>query len=240
MDTRSLTMQSSYTEIFQRLSKLTTPAICDASPDVRIMDKKIKSKSNIKQCIGRTYTVNSNQDSLSTMQALDDVQAFLAFLDCKDDVVPIIMMIASCGAKVALAGEVCVRVAKARGFGGVIIDGPYRDIDEIEACNLPFFAKGTYPQSGTKDKVGNTKRKINCGGVEINPGEIVFGDRNGILVMSKEEAVNAIPKAEAMKQGENHLLYRIEEEGAQFKETCNIDKHVDNINEGIPSKLKMT
>jgi 4-hydroxy-4-methyl-2-oxoglutarate aldolase len=241
MNTRpTLTAQSSYTEICQRLTRLTTESICDAYPAVRLMDEKIVPIGKNDQCVGRAYTINSAQDSISTMLALDDLQPFFALLDCKDDIVPTIMMIASCGSKVALAGGVCARAAKQLGFSGVIIDGPYRDKKEIEASGLPFFAKGKCAKSGTKDKLGTTKQKMNCGGVEVNPGDIILADTGGIVVMDKQEAIVAIPKAEEMKQEEDIGLQKIEEEDSPFHGIFNIREHADNIRQGIPSKLKMT
>lgn len=116
-----LNTESSYTEICQHLSKLSTPAICDAFPSVRLMDASIHPVGDNKQCIGRAYPVNSAQDSLSTMQALDDLPAFLISLGCSDlDIVPTLLVIASCGAMHALAGGMCTAVAKINGFGGII------------------------------------------------------------------------------------------------------------------------
>src|SRR5687768_9499346 len=131
MDVRSpLTQDSSYAEICARLTKLTTSTICDALPDVRLMDTKIEPVGDIEQCIGRAYPVNSAKDSISTMLALSDLDAFLSVLDpTRSDICPTILMIASCGASYALAGGMCVNNAKSAGFGGVIIDGPCRDIN---------------------------------------------------------------------------------------------------------------
>jgi 4-hydroxy-4-methyl-2-oxoglutarate aldolase len=238
MNSRPLTMQSTYKEICERLSKITTASICNAYKEIRLMDTEIASIKKNDRCVGRAYTVNSAQDSLSTMQTLSDLQAFLAFLDCKDDIVPTILMIASCGATKALAGGICINAAKSGGFGGVIIDGPCRDIQEIEACELPFFAKGKCAKSGTKDKVGSIKKTINCGGVEISPGDIILADVDGIVVMNKEEAIAAIPQAEEVQQTDALFLQKIKE-GVPFNKLCNIDEHVNNINEGIPSKLKV-
>lgn len=242
MDSRpTLTTNSSYSEICQRLSKLTTPLICDASSTVRLMDSKIVPISNREQqCIGRAYTVNSAQDSLSTMQALDDLQAFLAFLKVpSNDMVPIILTIASYDAPFALAGGMCASVAKVKGYGGVVTDGLCRDIKEIQAIDLPFFAKGKCARSGTKDKVGNIKENIQCGGVEVNPGDIVFADVDGVVVLSKEEAVSAVLKGEDIKMKEETALKKIKN-GARFNEICNIDEHIENLRLGNPSKLKLT
>ncbi|EKD71079.1 MAG: hypothetical protein ACD_46C00278G0006 [uncultured bacterium] len=235
----TLTINSSYTEIFQRLDKLTTPLICDAAPTIRLMDANIAPIGKNEQCIGRAYTVNSAQDSLSTMQALDDLQTFLAFLNCSDnDIVPTILVIASYGAPYALAGGMCANVAKIKGFGGIVTDGFCRDIKEIEASELPFFAKGKCAKSGKKDKVGSIKEKIQCGGIEVNPGDIIFADKDGIVAMSKEEAILAIPKGEEIQMKEDAALQKIKE-GARFNQICNIDEHIENLRTDIPSKLKL-
>ena len=233
--------ETSYKEICQRLSQLTTPLICDALPTVRLMDADINSFNDENQpCIGRAYPINSAQDSLSTMQALDDLAGFLNYLDCSsNDIVPIILLIASCNTKLALAGGMCTEVAKIKGFGGVITDGACRDIKEIKESKLPFFAKGKCAKSGTKDKIGTIRETIECGGVTVNPGDIVFADIDGIVVMNKEEAITAIEKGEDIQKLEAIALQRITN-GSRFDEICNLTEHMENIKAGTPSKLHFT
>lgn len=204
--------ETSYKEICQRLSQLTTPLICDALPTVRLMDADINSFNDENQpCIGRAYPINSAQDSLSTMQALDDLAGFLNYLDCSsNDIVPIILLIASCNTKLALAGGMCTEVAK-----------------------------GKCAKSGTKDKIGTIRETIECGGVTVNPGDIVFADIDGIVVMNKEEAITAIEKGEDIQKLEAIALQRIKD-GARFDEICNLTEHMENIKAGTPSKLHFT
>lgn len=183
---------------------------------------------------------NSAQDSLSTMQALDDLPAFLISLGCSDlDIVPTLLVIASCGAMHALAGGMCTAVAKANGFGGIVTDGYYRDIPKIKDTALPFFGKGKCAKSGTKDKIGTIRKPIVCGGIDINPGDIIFADVDGIVAMTKEEAVAAINKAELIQNMESTALQKITE-GARFNQICNIDGDVHKLQEGLPSKLEFT
>lgn len=219
----TLTKDYGYKEIIERLSKLSTPILCDVLPAIRLMDSTIIPIGESKQCIGRAYTVNSDQDSLSIMKALDDLPAFLALLNGADsDIVPTILTIAACGAPYALAGGMCANAAKMKGFGGVIIDGFCRDIGEIEESGLPFFAKGKCAKSGPKNKIGTVKEKIQCGGVEVNPGDIIFADRDGIVVMNKEEAIIAVTKGEAKQMQEDLALQKIRE-GASVSQVCNGD-----------------
>ncbi|HAT8176259.1 TPA: RraA family protein [Legionella pneumophila] len=236
-----LKIEHSYVEICKRLSQLTTPLICDALPSVRLMDSDIHSFNTSPQTriVGRAYTVNSAQDSLSTMQALDDLPDFMLALGCSDDRVPILLVIASCGTKLAVAGGMCADVAKTKGFGGIITDGNCRDVSEIRTTNIPFFAKGQCAKSGNKNKIGSIRKPINCGSVEVNPGELIFADEDGIIVMNKEEAVNAINKAEEIKEKEALALTRIHE-GARFDEICNLKEHMEKLENNEASSLKLT
>lgn len=236
-----LTIESSFTEICQHLADLSTASICDAYASVRLMDSKIDPLEEHQRCIGRAYPVNSAQDSLSTMQALDDLPAFLVSLGCSElDKVPILLVIAAYGAKFALAGGMCAAVAKAKGFSGIVTDGYYRDILQIKAIGLPFFGKGKCAKSGTKDKVGTIRQPIVCGGIEINAGDIIFGDVDGIVALTKEEAVIAINKAEQIQSMEDIALRRIVEDGYRFNQICNIDEHIKKIEGGESSKLEFT
>lgn|SRR3990167_758360 len=234
-----LTINSTYQEIFERISKLSTPLICDALPNVRMMDTNITSIGKKAQCIGRAYTVNSEQDSLAIMQALDDLQPFLEQLNCLEhDVVPIILTVASYEAPHALIGGMCTTVAEYKGFGGIISDGYCRDLNEIEISRLPVFAKGKFAKSGLKSRLGEIKVNILCGGVQVKPGEIIFADSDGILVMNKQEAISATLKAEEIKMKETDTLQKIQA-GAQFKQICNLDDHIDNLKNGKASKLEL-
>lgn len=234
-----LSLTSSYTQICERLSKLTTSNICDAFPQVRLLDSKISPIGNREQCVGLAYTVNSAQDSLSIMQGLDDLHAFLATFDpLATDITPTILMIASCGAPYALVGGMCANTAKLNGFSGVITDGPCRDIYEIRQADISIFARGKCAKSGNKDKVGTIKQPINCGGAQVDPGDIILADVDGIVAMSKQEAISAIVKAESIQVMEELALQRLIA-GAKFKDICNIDEHVENLQAGVESKLKL-
>ena len=236
---QELTPNDKYTEICQRLDKLSTPLICDALPNVRLMDSKIVAVGENNRCIGRAYTVDSHQDSLSIMHALDDLHSFLDFLNCSDnDVVPTIIIIDSNGSPYGLAGGMCATAAKFQGFGGIVIDGFCRDIQEIRDSEIPFFSRGICAKSGSKDKIGTIKEKIQCGGVDVNPGDLIFADEDGIVVMSKEEAVSAILKGEEKQKKEDVVLQKLKD-GAAFNQICNINEHTENIQSGAPSKLKL-
>lgn len=235
------TKDSSYSEIIQRLQKLSTAALCDAKGDIRIMDGSIHSYNAdpLTRVVGRAYTVNSAQDALSTMAALDDLPNFILELGCADDRVPFLLVIASCGTKLDMVGGMCAETAKLKGYSGIITDGNCRDVGEIQHTGLPLFAKGTYPKSTPKQSVGEVKQAINCGGVLVNPGDIVMADSDGIIIMDKDEAITAVNKAELNLAQERAALEQIRQ-GARFDEICNLKEHMEKRRAGESSTLNLT
>lgn len=63
--------------------------------------------------------------------------------------------------------------------------------------------------AGTKALPGDEQIEIRCGGVTVSPGEIIFGDLDGIVVLSREGLENIVEKAEAIQAREADILARI-------------------------------
>jgi regulator of RNase E activity RraA len=97
-------------------------------------------------------------------------------------------------------GEILTATAKKRGAGGAVIDGFYRDTPKVMEQNWPVFSRGRYGQdAAVRTQVVNYRCDIEIGGVWITPGDLIFGDMDGVLVIPKksieEVVVNALKKA---------------------------------------------
>jgi len=66
---------------------------------------------------------------------------------------------------------------------GVVIDGASRDVGDIEALGFPVFARGTTSRKPTINGHGEMNVPVSCGGVCVLPGDIVVGDREGVIVI---------------------------------------------------------
>ncbi len=126
----------------------------------------------------------------------------------KDD----IMVVSSNGSSsAALWGELLSTAAKCRGASGAVIDGLARDIKQIEEMKFPVFAAGIRPISskGRVVAIGYGCR-IRCGGVNVEEGDLVVGDFDGITVVPDtaiEEAVErALERASNEKKTRKELL----------------------------------
>jgi 4-hydroxy-4-methyl-2-oxoglutarate aldolase len=109
----------------------------------------------------------------------------------------------------AIFGGLLATAALARGAAGCIVDGAVRDSRELERLGFPTFATGCSPaDSYGRDEVVEHGRAIHCGGVEIHPGDLVVGDRDGVV---------AIP-APIEQQVIDYALRKVAGEGDMRKE----------------------
>jgi RraA family protein len=86
----------------------------------------------------------------------------------------------------AVLGDLVSNKAKHRGIQGFIIDGLIRDLPGIIPLDLPVFARGTSPIGPLHRGPGEINYPISCGGIVVNPGDIVVGDAAGVVVVPKE------------------------------------------------------
>ncbi|MEV7603884.1 RraA family protein [Paenarthrobacter sp. NPDC089322] len=108
-------------------------------------------------------------------------------------------------------GAVTAAAAIAQGAAAVVIDGRATDLPELRQAGLPVFARGT--TCLTTKQLRGTGSAVNvpvrCGGVEVNPGDLVLGDDNGLIVLSPETARGVVEQAMASDAAEPAILARI-------------------------------
>ncbi len=97
------------------------------------------------------------------------------------------------------------------GAAGAVVDGYSRDTNEIENLNFPTFSIGTYAQDqGPRGKVIDYRTPIEFNGIRVNPGDIVYGDRDGVLIVPKEIEKEAFEGAIEKARGEQAVKKAIE------------------------------
>jgi 4-hydroxy-4-methyl-2-oxoglutarate aldolase len=111
----------------------------------------------------------------------------------------------------ALWGELMSTRALHLKAAGAVLDGYVRDSAGILALDFPTFSHGTYAQDqGPRGKVVDYGLPIEVGGVRIRPGDIIFGDRDGVLVIPREAEAEAITKALEKVATENKVRLAIQ------------------------------
>jgi 4-hydroxy-4-methyl-2-oxoglutarate aldolase len=94
---------------------------------------------------------------------------------------------------------------------GAVLDGYCRDTGEILELNFPTFCMGSFAQDqGPRGKVVDYRVPIEIEGVAIRPGDIIYGDRDGVLVIPAEAAEEAIARAFEKASTENKVRLAIQ------------------------------
>ncbi|MFN7993463.1 MAG: RraA family protein [Bryobacteraceae bacterium] len=102
-------------------------------------------------------------------------------------------------------GELLSTAARARGARGAVIDGLVRDVRKIEDLGFPVFARGIKPvDSKGRGLVIDYNVPVDCGGVMVNPGDLVFADFDGIIVIPGEVLPETIRMATEKVSRENN------------------------------------
>lgn len=108
-------------------------------------------------------------------------------------------------------GEILTATARSRQAAGAIINGYHRDTPQVLEQNWPVFSRGRYAQdSGVRTKVVDYRCSIEVDGVWINPGDLIFADLDGVLVIPQELEAEVIERALEKVKGEKMVRKEIE------------------------------
>jgi 4-hydroxy-4-methyl-2-oxoglutarate aldolase len=99
-------------------------------------------------------------------------------------------------------GAIMALACQIRGLADAVIDGGCRDVEEIEEMGFHLFAKGINPGGTVKETLGIIGVPIQCGGIVVAPGDIVVGDRDGVVVVPAGHATEVLQKTRAIKDKE--------------------------------------
>jgi 4-hydroxy-4-methyl-2-oxoglutarate aldolase len=117
-----------------------------------------------------------------------------------------VLVIATGGAdEVSVLGDIAVGMARNSGIVAVVTDGFVRDLEGLEAVGIPVFARGLSPNSPLKNGPGEIGRQIAIGRVAINAGDIVIGDRDGVVIVAREDADAVLSRMSGVLEKERSM-----------------------------------
>jgi len=83
-------------------------------------------------------------------------------------------------------GELMALTAKKIGIEAIVIDGFVRDAEAIAQMGYPIFCKGFMPRKPSKTDIGEINQNIFCGGINVSAGDVIIGDKDGIVVIPRK------------------------------------------------------
>jgi 4-hydroxy-4-methyl-2-oxoglutarate aldolase len=109
----------------------------------------------------------------------------------------------------ATVGDLWAFWAKKIGVAAIVCDGLVRDVIGLLKVGIPVFARGIKPNSAFKHGPGEVNMGVTCGGVAIGPGDIVVGDRDGVVAVPLAEAEQVAAQLELVRKKEAEAEARV-------------------------------
>ncbi len=197
-------------DTIRRLSKLPAANVADVMGRFGSMDPGIKPVDSRMRVCGPAVTVLARPgDNLMAHKAIE--------LAAPGDV--IVVNTGNCTYS-AIWGELMTHAAMEVGLGGLVVDGAVRDKTELTEIGWPVFSRTIVATSCDKDGPGEINVPIACGNVVVNPGDVVLGDEDSVVVIPREWADRVADMAEKKAEEETSRIKEIHS-GKPFKDDIN-------------------
>ena len=109
----------------------------------------------------------------------------------------------------ALTGALMAAHAQKAGIAGFVIDAAVRDTDDCAKGSFPIFAAGCNPNGPLKNSGGSINWPVSLAGTTVNPGDLIVGDADGVVVVPRETAAGIVQTAQAKVDSENQRMAAI-------------------------------
>ncbi len=190
-------------ELIEKLRGFTTPELCDGMGVYRAMDYHIKPRAGREKIAGTAVTVDVPSGEGGIIAD--------AILQLREGDVLVIAGKGCCAC--SYWGDhrsICAKLMKAE---AVVIDGACRDIEGCEEADFPLFAAGITCGTAGKSGAGKINVPVSCGGVTVEPGDLIVGDRNGVVVLKPGEAEAVMERALDKRQRQEATISAMQSTG---------------------------
>lgn len=179
-------------EMVKRFKGLSVATVHEAQGRIGLMSPEIRPIKPGLKVVGRAVTVFATPG--------DNVMIHVAMEQCApgDVMVVAVNSRSECG----YFGDLLATLMQARGIAGLIIDSGVRDLADLWDMNLPVFSRCISAQGTVKETLGDVNIPIVCGGQLINPGDLVMGDDDGIVVVRRADLELTAKKSEVREEKE--------------------------------------
>ena len=181
-------------EVIRRAKNLNVPLLLDGVKAAKIdipnggcMDMQIGPVDRGMTMVGTALTVetdNGDNFPIHVASYIFEAEGYVMVIDGK------------AYDKRAYFGDLIMGACQAVGFEGMVVDGCTRDRDGNIELGFPVYSRGFMPCGPIKKNEGNINTPIMCGGVKVNPGDLVVGDSDGVCVIPKEYLGVVLEEAE--------------------------------------------
>lgn len=222
-------MELKMKELFERALKV-DPAQIGHYVQGGFMNMTIKPVSDDMKVIGPAFTIR--------LPGKDNSMLYYAMKKAPKGSVIVIDRMGD--QRISCFGEIATLSAKTLGMAGVVIDGPSTDTRAIKELNFPVFSTGRSAVTNVLQGFdGEYGIPVNCGGAVVCPGDIVYGDIDGVIVAPPDRFEEFVQKAEAADRNEVLFKKRFAE-GGYIDDFANLENLVEiGIHDKIAELMKL-
>ncbi len=172
-------------EVVRRASGFAASILADVAGRRGTLDGRIQPLSPSMRLAGPAFTIE--------VRAGDNLMIHAAINMAKPG--DILVIDGKADRTCALMGSIMINACKKVGLGGVVIDGAVRDTEELRELGFPVYAICANPNGPTKFVPGRINWPISCGGIAIEPGDLLVGDADGVVAVEREKAASLLELA---------------------------------------------
>lgn len=122
----------------------------------------------------------------------------------------------------AVWGELASKTAQERGIVSTVIEGAVRDVGGVKKLKYPVFSRTIVPNAGSPKAEGEVNVPVTCGGVTVNPHDLIIGDECGVVVIPDEHINEVITETLNIKKNEEQIISQIEK-GRSFSDILGLN-----------------
>lgn len=177
-------------DIVKQLQQFDVPDLCDTMKHQGTMFGINSVYENHKRVAGTAITLSVTVPNIDMLR--------VALEECKEG--DVLVVNARGITTQAMLGGYMSEALVNRKVAAVIVDGAVRDPHEMRENGLPVYARGTTTNGAALTSAGEVNVPVACGGVVVNPGDIVVADEGGIVAIPQAAAEIVLAKAKALVQ----------------------------------------
>ncbi len=183
----------------RRIARIPTAILSDALGRLGTMAAAIKPVTPGRQMTGIAHTVRCFPgDYLTLLKALAEAREG-----------EVLVVDGGGVQEAALLGKLMAVEARRKGIRGFVIDGAVRDLRGLEQVRIPVFARALTPRVGTAEHLQETQVPIICGGAPVQPGDVVHGDQDGVVVIPAKRAREVLLRAREITRHEAGVVQKL-------------------------------
>jgi 4-hydroxy-4-methyl-2-oxoglutarate aldolase len=198
-------------ENLRRIGRIPTAVLSDALGRLGTMGSALKAVSSPARLIGVAHTVRCYPgDYLTLLKALAEAREG-----------EVLVVDGGGMAEAALLGRLMTLEARRKGVRGFVVDGAVRDVRDLAEVGIPVFARAVTPRVGSAEHLVQTQVPIICGGAPVQPGDIIHGDDDGVVVFPARRLREVLARAQEIERHEAEAARRLKK-GRPLSELTNL------------------